>query len=110
MINPKEKVYLQQQAKETMGEQNTDMVRVMKIITNKLNKNVASPEFIRVAEIKSFREWTKTPKEDGIEGRIVLLVFEEFKMVDGKKKHQTMLINENLEDFEKRVGSTIVIR
>jgi hypothetical protein len=95
-----------------MSEINKTFIKVSRVLKSEDDdKSVTRPETIDVKDIKYFRPWHKGKTDNGIDGDITLLVVStNLKDKDGNVKLKKMLINENYETFEDRLGEKVVVK
>jgi hypothetical protein len=90
-----------------------DFIELTRVVTNRNGIKVLVPEVLQVSEIKTFRPWHKTAKDD-FDGDATLIVLFSKKKMTGKDPSEevesdTMLISEKYEDLRDRLSGRVII-
>jgi len=94
----------------------TQFIEIKRVTKDKQSNNVVRNETIKIADIKSFRPWFKTAKEDDIKGELTMLMLENNASANTesepaeKEKRNTLLISESYNDFVTRMRSFVIIK
>lgn len=101
----------------------TQFIEIKRVTKDKSGSNVVRNETIKIADIKSFRPWFKTAKEDYIKGELTMLILENNASVNTeseplekekepveKEKRNTLLVSESYNDFVTRMRSFVIIK